>query len=182
MQPPRRSDFTGVILITGIMASGKSTVAQALAERFVNSVHVRGDVFRRMIVNGRADMQPDLALEATRQLHLRYLQAAEVSRRYFRAGFTVIAQDVILGIDLEVMVAHFDGLPLRVVVLCPSPEVVIRREAGRGKSGYGAWTVADLDDGLRQRTPRIGFWLDTSALSVEQSVDAILEHLHEATP
>jgi adenylylsulfate kinase-like enzyme len=32
-----------VVLITGIQAAGKSTVAQALAERLPRSVHVRGD-------------------------------------------------------------------------------------------------------------------------------------------
>ena len=41
-----------VILVTGIQASGKSTIAQLLAERLPQSVHVRGDLFRRMIVNG----------------------------------------------------------------------------------------------------------------------------------
>lgn len=47
-----------IIVITGVMASGKSTVAQALAERLPNSVHLRGDVFRRMIVNGEAKISP----------------------------------------------------------------------------------------------------------------------------
>jgi dephospho-CoA kinase len=36
-----------LILVTGIMAAGKSTVAQLLAERLApQSVHLRGDVFR----------------------------------------------------------------------------------------------------------------------------------------
>ena len=38
------------------MAAGKSTIAQALAERLPKSVHLRGDLFRRMIVNGQAEM------------------------------------------------------------------------------------------------------------------------------
>ena len=38
-----------IILITGIMAAGKSTIAQALAEALPKSVHLRGDVFRRII-------------------------------------------------------------------------------------------------------------------------------------
>lgn len=53
------------------MASGKSTVAQAAAERLPRSVHVRGDVFRRMIVSGRVEMTPDAPAEALRQLELR---------------------------------------------------------------------------------------------------------------
>ena len=47
-----------VILVTG-QAAGKSTVAQLLAERLPRSVHLRGDVFRKMIVSGGAGMTPD---------------------------------------------------------------------------------------------------------------------------
>lgn len=48
-----------VYLITGIQAAGKSTVAQALAERLPRSAHVRGDTFRRFIIGGRAEMSPE---------------------------------------------------------------------------------------------------------------------------
>ena len=61
-----------VIVITGAMAAGKSTVAELLASRLPRSVHVRGDAFRRMVVNGRADITPELTDEAADQLALRY--------------------------------------------------------------------------------------------------------------
>jgi cytidylate kinase len=72
-----------IILITGIQAAGKSTIAQMLAERLPRSVHVRGDLFRRMVINGRADMTPDPSAEAVRQLRLRRstLTACRVPRR-----------------------------------------------------------------------------------------------------
>lgn len=167
-----------IILITGIMASGKSTVAQALAERLPKSVHLRGDIFRRMIVNGRLEMTPDAPDEAMRQLQLRYELAALTADRYCDAGFTVVYQDVILGPILTDVVERLRrNRRVAVVVLAPSPEVVAQREAGRGKTGYGEWTPAMLDHGLRNDTPRIGLWLDTSALSVAQTVDAILAQL-----
>ena len=77
-----------IYLITGIQASGKSTVAQALAERVPRSVHVRGDTFRRVVVNGRADLTPPPTDEAVRQLRLRHRLTAQVSDAYFEAGFT----------------------------------------------------------------------------------------------
>ena len=43
-------------LITGLMASGKSTVSELLAESLEKCVHLRGDVFQKMIVSGREDM------------------------------------------------------------------------------------------------------------------------------
>ncbi|MFG1708780.1 AAA family ATPase [Nonomuraea sp. M3C6] len=71
--------MNGVVLITGISAAGKSTVAQALAERLPRSAHVRGDTFRRMVVGGRAEMTPEPSDEAMRQLHLRYRIAANAA-------------------------------------------------------------------------------------------------------
>ena len=90
-------DHPQLILVTGIMAAGKSTVAQRLAERLPNSVHLRGDAFRRMIVNGRAEMTRELAAAAAEQLRLCYCHAANAVALYLRAKFSVVYQDVILG-------------------------------------------------------------------------------------
>lgn len=170
-----------VILITGIQAAGKSTVAQALAERLERSVHVRGDLFRRMVVNGRVEMGPaNPPAEAVRQLRLRYSLAARVADGYAGAGFTVVLQDIVLGPDLAAMTDMIRFRPLHVVVLAPRAEVVRAREdarrAERGKVAYkpGDESVADLDAYLRRETPRIGLWLDTSEQTVDQTVAEIL--------
>ena len=55
---PSTVDNPQVIVVTGVMAAGKSTVSQLLAERFTRAVHLRGDEFRRVVVRGRADMSP----------------------------------------------------------------------------------------------------------------------------
>lgn len=164
-----------VVLITGIQAAGKSTVAQALAERLPRSVLVRGDTFRRMVVNGRADLTPNPSGEALRQLQLRYRLAAEVTDAYFAAGFTVITQDVILGTYLTEMIASIRSRPLLVVVLAPRPEAVTAREAGRGKRAYDRWTIGQLDGALRRETPRVGLWLDTSDQSPAETAAEILD-------
>jgi hypothetical protein len=80
--------------------------------------------------------------------------------------------------DVVTMLGH--DHPLYVVVLCPTPEVVAQREAGRVKTGYTTWTPADLDHELRTNTPKIGLWLDTSALSVDKTVGTIRARLDEA--
>ena len=63
-----------VYLITGVMASGKSTVAQRLAERLPRAVHLRGDVFRRMIVSGREEMRPDAPEEKEQTVFFLFAQ------------------------------------------------------------------------------------------------------------
>lgn len=172
------------VLITGIQAAGKSTIAQALAERLPRSVHVRGDVFRRMVVNGRAEMGPAAPdPEAVRQLHLRYELAVDVADRYAAAGFAVVMQDIILGADLTWVVDRIRTRPVAVVVLAPRADVVRERdEARRHRSGKVAYKpgdqgVTDLDSFLRTGTPHLGLWLDTSDLTVDESTDRILRYL-----
>jgi chloramphenicol 3-O-phosphotransferase len=165
----------GVVLVTGVMAAGKSTVAQALAERLPRAAHVRGDVFRRMIVSGRQEYVPGGGDAAEAQLRLRHRLSAATADAYAEAGFTAVVQDVVLGEDLTAYVRLVRTRPLHVVVLAPSPEVVAAREAQRAKSGYGgAWTVGSLDRALWVGTPRIGLWLDTSELTVGETVEEIL--------
>ena len=164
-----------VIVVTGIMASGKSTVADLLARRFQRGVHVRGDVFRRMVVSGRRDMVPGEQGEALAQLRLRYELGATVADRYAGAGFTTVLQDILFS-ELGDLVARLRARPRYVVVLCPRLEVVAAREAARTKTGYrpGGFSVEDLHRALVEETPKLGLWLDSSEQTPDESVDAIL--------
>jgi cytidylate kinase len=170
------TDGTAMVLITGIPAAGKSTVAQRLAQRFDRGVHVEGDIFRRMVVAGRHEMTAAPSDEALRQLRLRYRLAAQAADGYHEAGFSVVVQDVVIGTLLTAYVDAIRSRPLVVVVLAPRADVVARREAGRTKVAYrdGAATITALDAALRRETPRIGVWIDTSSQSADETVDEIL--------
>ncbi len=169
-----------VVLITGIMGAGKSTVAERLANRLPRAAHVRGDLFRRMIASGRAEMVPRADADALDQLQLRYRLAALVTDGYASAGFAAVYQDIILGADLERATALIRSRPLYVVVLAPVQDVVLRRAASRRKgAGYGAWTVQELDQMLRA-TPRIGLWLDTSDQTADGTVEEIWRRARDA--
>jgi chloramphenicol 3-O-phosphotransferase len=165
-----------VYLLTGASAAGKSTVGQLLAERFDRGVHVRGDVFRRMVVAGRHEMSARPSEEALAQLGLRYRLGAATADAYAAAGFTTVWQDVILGHHLPACVDLLGARPVHVVVLAPSVDALRRREAARAKTGYGGAGVTPdlLDRALREETPRLGLWLDTSDQTPAETVDAIL--------
>jgi chloramphenicol 3-O-phosphotransferase len=144
-------------------------------------VHLRGDVFRRMIVSGRAEMGPaDPPAEAIAQLRLRHRLAAMTADAYAAAGFTVVLQDIIIGHHLTEMATAIGARPLYVVVLAPRAEAVRARDharqRARGKVAYkpGDQSPAELDAAFRRQTPRIGLWLDTSAQTVTETVEEIL--------
>jgi predicted kinase len=169
-----------LFVITGIMAAGKSSVAQALAERFDHSVHLRGDTFRRFVVSGRAEMSQAPSPQATAQLELRYELAAMCADRYVEAGFVTVVQDVILGPMLTRVIDMFRTRPRALVVLAPSPDAVAARERDRAKVGYRNFTPAELDAELRERTPRRGLWVDNTELTIDQTVQHILDNEHDA--
>jgi chloramphenicol 3-O-phosphotransferase len=168
------TDTPAIYLITGPMAAGKTTVARRLAARFERGVHLEGDSFRRSIVTGRQEMTPEPTPEALEQLRLRHRLGAAAADTYFRAGFAVALEDVIAGPALADYRSWIHGRPCHVIVLLPSMEAIAAREAERADKGYGAWTVEELYQGFVGDTPRIGTWLDTSELTPDETVDAIL--------
>ena len=165
-----------VVLLTGISASGKSTVAELLASRFAHGVHVRGDVFRRMVRAGRADMTAEPSDAARRQLQLRYRIAAGVTDQYFDAGFSVVVQDIVLGPALARVCGHD-----------PEPAAAGRGARAEHRSGQAArsrsrqtayggarHTAEDLDRALQEETPRIGLWIDSTDQTPDDTVAEIV--------
>ncbi len=174
-------DVPQIIVVTGVMAAGKSTVSQLLAERFSKAVHLRGDEFRRVVVRGRVDMSPHGDPEAERQLALRHAIAAHSANMYADAGFTVVVQDLFVGASLQPFLDQLAQRPLSLVMLAPDVSTVMRREAERVKVGYGdLWSVRDFDHKVRTETPHIGLWLDSSIQTPDETVDEIIARLPEA--
>jgi predicted kinase len=167
-----------VLVVTGAMASGKSTVAEALARSFPLAAHVRGDMFRRFIVSGQASMDPPLSAAGRALLDLRHTLAAQAADTYAAAGFTAVVQDILLGPDLARFTASVRTRPCYAVVLTPDATTLAARDAARHKQAYGGWTSDEFAAYARE-TPG-GLHLDTTGWTVAETVRQILDRLDEA--
>nr|WP_194165621.1 AAA family ATPase [Oceanobacillus sp. CFH 90083] len=167
----------GIYIITGMMASGKSTVAQLLAEQLDNSVHVHGDIYRKMIVNGRKEMTAEPSEEALAQLRLRYHLTANTVKAYYEAGFSVVVQDNYLGKETNTFLQEFQSQSIYFITLNPSMDVIVEREMQRNKTGYHSWQVEPLYQVFVEENPQIGLWIDSSVLTPEETVAEILKRV-----
>ena len=177
---PSECPVGGVMLVTGVSAAGKTTVAQLIAEQLPRAVHLRGDAFRTMIVSGREDMGPNPSEAALAQLDMRYRLSAAAADTYAAAGFTVIVQDVVVGSLLSKYVERIRTRPRRVVVLHPRPDVVAARDVTRRKTGYARFDIEQFWKLVNEETPRIGLWIDSSRQSSRETANEVLARLDEA--
>ncbi|MEO6892476.1 MAG: zeta toxin family protein, partial [Ktedonobacteraceae bacterium] len=108
-----------LIVVTGIMAAGKSTIARLLAGRFARGVHIEADVLQHMIVSGGEwPGEPgEPGVEAKRQLRLRLKNMCLLGTSFFEAGFTVVLDDIILGDRWHHLQEDLRGVPFSLVVL-----------------------------------------------------------------
>lgn len=173
-----------IIVITGIQAAGKSTVARLLAQRFERGVHIEADALQQMIVAGGewASEPGVMTAGAERQLRLRLRNSCLLAKSFFEAGFTVVIDDIIIGERWEHLKSDLDGLPFELIVLTPSAETVAeQRDAGRGKRVLGEKWARYLDGALRATMGDVGIWIDNSNQAPEETVDEIVRRMKLAT-
>jgi hypothetical protein len=91
-----------------------------------------------------------------------------------------VYQDIIIGDDLARVIRDLEHQPVYVVVLCPDPAVVAKRDSERSKTAYTTISVEEFDHVLRHATPRLGLWLDTSSQTADETVETILASLEQA--
>jgi predicted ATPase len=166
-------------LITGAPGAGKSTVSDALCRRFRFAVHIPVDDIRDWVRSGFASPL-EWTAETTRQFALARRGAARVAADYAEAGFVAVLDDVVRGSELGQYTDYLGNSTSRKVLLNPSLETVLARNAVPGRKPFDSIVLEAACRGLHpllaaENTAEHG-WIvvDSTTLTVDQTVDAIV--------
>ena len=168
-----------VWLISGIPGAGKSTIAREIAGRLPKSAHIEVDLLREMVVSGGLKPGQEPLAESDAQLALGAHHGALLADSLMAAGFTPVVDDVVLQLQLARYRTVLSSWPIRLVVLAPPVEIAIERDRER-REKHVAERFAYLDVELRKQMQGLGLWLDTSGMSVPETVEAIILRADEA--
>lgn len=173
-----------VVFLTGPSAAGKSSVALALCERLPRSAHIEADRIRHMIISGYASPVPEASdpIAAARQADLQLLNVTALARNFSLAGFQTVI-DLVLETpeELDRYLDAFTGLaPVYLVTLLPRAETLRQRDEGRPPSQRQGARSQELHRLLRNNGEQRGLRLDSSDLSVTETVARILDSFEAA--
>ena len=172
-----------VFVIVGPPAVGKSTTSKALAARFPKSLHIPVDDVRTMVVSGLVLPSATWSDELTHQIALARASVTHMALAYRAAGFVAVIDDFwdpSFHLDYQ---ALLDQPHTHKVLLYPQQEEAHRRNftrsgdtPARGYIDEGIRIVyQQLSDGMPQWSHEGWLVMDTTTLSVEETVEIILQ-------
>jgi adenylate kinase family enzyme len=175
--------MTPIFLLVGSPASGKSTVARALAKKYARSVHIPVDDVRSMVVSGVVHPSANWTPELVEQLRLARQSVVAMALNYQQAKFVVIIDDFW---DPNSQMKEYEALwkfqEFTPVLLYPALEQAKTRNHGRLEPGTfrnyideGIDTVyKSLHSAVKNLEEKGWRVLDTTNDTVEETTTKIL--------
>jgi tRNA uridine 5-carbamoylmethylation protein Kti12 len=166
-----------VLILTGPPASGKTTVARALAERYDRVAHVDVDTLRGFITP-TGHVHPWGPPEAwLRQRDLSMRNACSLAGNFLEARFAVIIDDVVASSEyLDKYIDHLKplGAPIHFVRLLPSLTICLQRNNKRGRSErLFEKRVRDVRGSFIENGEIGGVTIDNSDLTSSETADRL---------
>jgi predicted kinase len=179
--PAMADDLSGCVIVTGMPGAGKSTVTALAAARLPKAAQVKGDDVTLMIRSGGVNWMDEPAAEALRQDQLCNRNLCALAANFVDFGFVVLMDTVVADrAELDFFLALLAPRPVRLVVLAPGVEVCRDRNLARPvpeRFEFDGYERLEAD--MARELGAVGWWLDTSAQSSDETAEELVAHVTE---
>jgi hypothetical protein len=164
-------------------AAGKTTVTALAAGLMPRAAAVGGDDVNAMIRSGYVWFMGRPTDEAFRQDELCNRNLCSLANNFVDFGFTVLMDTVLADrSELDFFIALMSPRPVRLVVLDPGIDVCKDRNAGRDpQTRFDFDGYERMQDDLRRELGDLGWWLDASAMTADQTAELMVAELATRT-
>jgi predicted kinase len=169
-------ELSGCVIVSGMPASGKSTVTAMAAHLLPRAAQVKGDAVNQMILGGRVWFMGKPRDEARRQDELCNRNMCSLANNFVDFGFTVFMDTVVADrAELEFLLALLSPRPVRLVTLAPGVEMCRHRNATRApEERFEFDGYHQLEADMQRELGECGWWFDTSALAPSETADMLV--------
>jgi hypothetical protein len=165
-----------IVIISGPPSAGKSTVCDALCERYDRTVHLKTDDVYGWI---RMGYIPPWEPGSMRQNLMVSRAVARSATPFAQEQYGVFIDGVIDPPHLPVYLDELRaaGVPVHYAVLLPPRDVIVRRAAARDKqiAGAGDDMFVRVHAMFADATSLPGWAVDNGGMTAEQTADAVME-------
>jgi predicted kinase len=181
--PVTSDEVSGCVVVTGMPAAGKTTVTALAAGLMPRAAAVGGDDVNAMIRSGYVWFMGRPTDEALRQDELCNRNLCSLANNFVDFGFTVLMDTVLADrSELDFFIALMSPRPVRLVVLDPGIDVCKDRNAGRDpQTRFDFDGYERMQDDLRRELGDLGWWLDASAMTADQTAELMVAELATRT-
>jgi predicted kinase len=176
--------ISGCVIVTGMPGAGKTTVTSLVAGLMPRAAQVGGDAVSMMMIrSGFVWFMGQPTDEALRHDELCNRNMCSLANNFIDFGFTVLMDTVLADRpELDFFIALMSPRPVRLVVLDPGIEACKDRNAGRNPEEQFEFDGYErLEADMKREFGDIGWWLDTSALTADQTAERLVAEMASRT-
>ena len=155
-------------IITGPAGVGKSTISKELAKSYNKSALIEGDDIYHQVIGGFVQ-----AWKEGNHLKTFWKVCVNIIKTYLEDGFDVVFNYIITPENLELIKTVFKDYNVKFVVLITDEATLLARDKERPKDCQMGQRCLTLLNSFKNRNYNSRNILDTSNLSVNETVDII---------